>query len=389
MSVIRIAYVSNENPYDHANNGGIGTYTQNIAELMVKRGHQVIIVTNKAVSPAVVPTGINLYEVEKSITKVNTFIEEAFRYFVKIIALNQQEKIDIIEVPEWLAQGYFLATECELPIITRLHTPLFLIEEMFHQRIYRSSHLIKEFEKRQIICSQRCTSPSQDLAGIISTSLGVQAESIPNPLIVRDKLEEVTQSTLLKQTLLYLGRLEYRKGVLVLGRTLQDLMKKDKKIQIIFCGEDTVYKKQSVKKMLLDMLEGKENRVTFINHVTGEEKKQLLKKAEVVVIPSLWENYPYVCLEAMSVGSLVLASDIGGLSEIIEDGKTGYLFRNADSVDLSKKLVKILNLKNKERIREAAIQKIRTTYQADLIGGQMEALYVKYLKEMRGQDDSN
>lgn len=339
-------------------------------------------VTKKAKSSVNTPNGIQLFEIEETLSKENFFIEESFKYFTKIEEINRRMKIDIVEVPEWLGQGYFLSTESNLPIVTRLHTPLFLIEEKFNQSIYRKGRVIKEFEKIQIVRSTGCTSPSKALAEIVFKECQVNSEVIPNPLLTEKKEESDVQGKYLENTIVFLGRLEYRKGVLTFGKALQQIMKENRKVNVIFCGKDTLYQKKSVRKQLEEMIDDYQERITFIPHVSGIEKKELLQKANVVVVPSIWENFPYVCLEAMSYGCSVIASNVGGLSEIINDEENGYLFEVANPVELSKKLLEIFKSGRNYNLQESARQTIRRKYSGDVIGSQLE-IYYKYILDKK------
>jgi len=73
--------------------------------------------------------------------------------------------------------------------------------------------------------------------------------------------------------------------------------------------------------------------------VGGEEKRSLLRAATCVVFPSEWyEGFPVAILEAYEAATPVVASEIGGLSHIVEHGQTGLLFRPGDAADLAAKL---------------------------------------------------
>jgi glycosyltransferase involved in cell wall biosynthesis len=80
--------------------------------------------------------------------------------------------------------------------------------------------------------------------------------------------------------------------------------------------------------------------VEFLGRVAGDEKWELLRNATAVVIPSVWyETFSFAALESMGVGTPVLASDLGSLPYVVEDGKSGLLFRAGDSQeDLWEKL---------------------------------------------------
>jgi glycosyltransferase involved in cell wall biosynthesis len=68
------------------------------------------------------------------------------------------------------------------------------------------------------------------------------------------------------------------------------------------------------------------NRIEFTGPLSSNNVKMQLGKCSIVVIPSLWENYPTVVLEAMAAGCAVAASKRGGIPEMIENFKTGILF---------------------------------------------------------------
>jgi glycosyltransferase involved in cell wall biosynthesis len=73
-----------------------------------------------------------------------------------------------------------------------------------------------------------------------------------------------------------------------------------------------------------------------------ENASQILPHIDVLVLPSLWEGMPHVVLEAMSAGRPVVASRIAGLAELVEDGKTGLLFRSGDPRSLAEALLKLI-----------------------------------------------
>jgi len=76
---------------------------------------------------------------------------------------------------------------------------------------------------------------------------------------------------------------------------------------------------------------------------------------DMVVLPSLWEGFPNVVLEAMCAGRLVVASDIVDNSHIIDDGKNGFLVRAGDSEDLSRVVMKVMGLP-RDAVREIELK---------------------------------
>jgi glycosyltransferase involved in cell wall biosynthesis len=96
-------------------------------------------------------------------------------------------------------------------------------------------------------------------------------------------------------------------------------------------------------------------------HITGFVENSLLrsfmKLADIVIIPSLFEGLGNVAIEGLMVKSLILASDAGGLKEIVKDGYNGFTFKVGDTEDLIDKMNFLIQKKDKEFIDEETIYK--------------------------------
>lgn len=133
---------------------------------------------------------------------------------------------------------------------------------------------------------------------------------------------------------LYLGQIEKHKGVLFLARAFVDLMKKENNLPC----ELKIVGKGSLEKELRDII-GSCSQARFLGPAQREEIPALLSRADVLVAPTLvCENTPTVVNEALACGLQVIVSDAPGASEMVEDGKTGYIFKCGDASDLQKKM---------------------------------------------------
>ncbi|MHC4941743.1 MAG: glycosyltransferase family 4 protein [Planctomycetota bacterium] len=82
-----------------------------------------------------------------------------------------------------------------------------------------------------------------------------------------------------------------------------------------------------------------DSRVHFHGRFEAPELAGVLQGIDVLVVPSVWyENTPFVILEALASGTPVIASDLGGLSELIEEGDNGLLFKPGDHEELKKRI---------------------------------------------------
>jgi len=79
---------------------------------------------------------------------------------------------------------------------------------------------------------------------------------------------------------------------------------------------------------------GKVNNIEFTGRKRFDESMELLKNAQFMIMPSIWyEGFPMVIREAFACGKPVIASNLGAMAELVEDGKTGLLFEPGNAID--------------------------------------------------------
>jgi glycogen(starch) synthase len=83
-------------------------------------------------------------------------------------------------------------------------------------------------------------------------------------------------------------------------------------------------------------------RVHVLGELPREQALALVSRADVVVLPSLWENLANACLEAMALGRPVVATSVGGFVELLEHGETGSLVPPGDADGLAAELSRLL-----------------------------------------------
>ena len=136
--------------------------------------------------------------------------------------------------------------------------------------------------------------------------------------------------------ILYFGRLAEEKGINILLEALKML---NNKIKLKIAGAGPEYKKIEA----LITKNNLNNQAELLGPKSGLELQKIIKQARAVIISSLWpENMPYSLLEALSLGKIVIASRVGGLPEIIQDGHNGLLFKSGDSIDLAEKISMVI-----------------------------------------------
>lgn len=155
------------------------------------------------------------------------------------------------------------------------------------------------------------------------------------------------------------GRLNKDKGHKIAAKAL----KKIKKAKLVCVGKDK--KNSNVKKNTIAFARGLgiSNRVIFPGLCHDMQTAYAL--ADIVILPAVKpESFGRVAVEAMAMGKMVIASDVGGTAETIKDGETGFLFRSGDAKDLAEKIEHVLSLSDeeKEKIKRAARKHVKTHY---------------------------
>lgn len=142
--------------------------------------------------------------------------------------------------------------------------------------------------------------------------------------------------------LLYAGRLERRKGVHNLLRALLDLDREDWELTVVGADTSTGPLGVSVRGQLEALAAGDE-RVRILERVSRERLAALIEEHHVCAVPSLWECWPNVALEALERGRPVLGTPTGGLIEIVKPRRSGWLSAGTSAEALGVSLQHLLD----------------------------------------------
>lgn len=134
--------------------------------------------------------------------------------------------------------------------------------------------------------------------------------------------------------ILYIGEITKRKGLIILLDSLNTLKQKGIKYHLNIVGD---YKDNLYKEMINSFIKKNnlENLVTFYGWVSQRKIVDLMEQNGLFILPSYQESLPMSIIEAMSCGKLVIANDTGGISEIINNEVTGYIYKNNSSTQLA------------------------------------------------------
>ena len=151
-------------------------------------------------------------------------------------------------------------------------------------------------------------------------------------------------------TILFMGRLVERKGVVDLLEAFARVRKGRNDVQLIIAGDGQERGRFEAHAKQLGVAEA----VTFIGYVNGTQKTDLFTQATILCIPSVndgvhAEGLPVVFMEGLAAGLVVVSSDVTGAQEWVTDGRDGYLYEQRDVAALTRVLRKVLDMSSSER----------------------------------------
>ena len=347
----RIAFVSREvAPFE---GGGIGTYVTAIARLLAPVADVKVFTTegHRAAHRALPAHQASLFDGFELV-----FVEEprwwevgetdgfltlwSGRAFEAVCEAYPDGGPDLLEFPDYLGEGFVAAQarqagdrrRARTTVCARAYTTGELTSILDSDlRADFETRITHQIERYALAGCDHFLWPGGDVLGTYERFFG--ADAIAAPVRVRHPLlEEGGHEPLPDWTpaadglvrLLYVGRLERRKGVFDLARAVSGIS--DDRLRLTLLGGDTEHAPlgQSARSVLEVMI-GDDPRVEFLDRVPRAALSQVFDRHDAVILPSLWECWPAVGLEALERNRPILATPTGGFNEMVEPGVSGWL----------------------------------------------------------------
>jgi len=221
-------------------------------------------------------------------------------------------------------------------------------------------------EKASMNMADILISPSDYLINQLKNRMqfnGPNPVKIFNPYILDKKFEEI--KFIQDDDIVFFGKLTPQKGCLELFEYMKELWDENfiHPLKIVGGGSHLFYPEMTE---MEEFIKKKYSKYVRLEKIIFEGKidpsclPERLKKAKVIIIPSVVDNLPYAVIEAMGMGGVILASTNGGHIELVTDNFNGFLFDHLVNGDFKNQLKKILklNVKERETISKNALKSI-------------------------------
>jgi glycosyltransferase involved in cell wall biosynthesis len=358
--------------------GGVGTYSWYHARALVRLGHKVRVIAGSTVDGIFESEhdGVRVTRIkqqgwlqrlveragEKRCWWFKNRLETAGAAHSALVRALERDSFDIVEYPECGGDGAVVSTLLPLPAAVRFHSPARLIMNIYDTR--RLDRELTAFVEQIAINQARIrTSCSRFLADEVRAKMHVPPpiHVIPNGIDVelfdRDEGIDVYSRFDLprdRPMVFFANRMEERKGIHLVREMAFHVLQKYRDVHMVFAGKDLFgYMERQVLPFV--RAKGLQKRFHYLGALDLASVRAILKRIDVFLIPSLWENCPYSCIEAMTAGRAIVASDCGGMPELIRHRETGLLARNNDAASFIQALEEALEDRAlRERLGAAA-----------------------------------
>ena len=321
--------------------GGMNVYVRQLASALGNTGMEIDIFTRE--HPDVVnrieTIGPNVRVIHIAAGDTEAHVGELYAHlpaFLKQLnAFREEEglKYDVVHSHYWLSSwvGRELSQAMGVPHLVTFHTLGLIKMQSRAGEVEQSERPVVEAEVMASADRIIAFSPHErdamarlygaDAAKVSLVPCGVDL-SVFRPLdqqAVRDRLGLNGE-----KILLYVGRVEPLKGLDLLVETAAQMDSEDG-VRVIVVGADVNGDREMDRVKLLAKERDLEGQIDFVGQVDHKELPLYYNAADVCVVPSYYESFGLVALESMACGTPVVATRVGGLSTIIQHGRTGYL----------------------------------------------------------------
>jgi glycogen synthase len=349
---MRILIVSWEYPPIVA--GGLARHVCKLSENLVREGVEVHVLTRGSSSTAAeeVRDGVRVHRVPETTTPrdLDAFLAWVDRMNADMVARGQEllDGVDLVHGHDWLVAEAAdqLAREAGVPYLTTIHATEYGRHQGWVDKHPQSHiHGVETWMARQadhvVTCSHYMRGHVADVYGLDEERISV----IPNGIDPED-LQPVDDLDVLRarfaapdeRLVLLVGRLVYEKGFQFALDALPGLIRRLGNVRFLVAGSGTHEAELKSQAERLGLTE----HGTFLGWIGDDVLHSLYRIADVCLVPSIYEPFGLVALEAMASGCPCIVADTGGLREVVPNQEVGLRFRAESPRSLSHWVARVL-----------------------------------------------
>ena len=339
---MHIGYITPEYPHPEVSHAaGIATSIKNLANSLVKQGVRVTVFVYHQSKDAVIEAeGVTLHLIKKQSFKFLTWY-----YYRKLVnryvnTIVKQEQIHLLEAPDWTGITAFM--QFKVPLVIRFHG-----SDAYFCKLENRKQKFKNFvfEKLALKNAKAYIAPTTYAGEETAKIFGLNRNKIKT-IHYGLQLEQFINSNpdaFKPKTLLYIGTIIRKKGVLELAEVFNKVVEQDAEAKLILIGGDSgdIKTGSSSTYALMQSLfsEKAKAKVNYLGKIPYVEVQKHIKNAHVCTFPSFAETLGMVTIESMALQKPVVNTSLGWAQELIDDEVNGYLIYPKDTAAYAKKII--------------------------------------------------
>jgi glycosyltransferase involved in cell wall biosynthesis len=349
--------------------GGLAASVQRLARLLATE-HEVTVIHTYEESARLESegsSGIRQVVIDRSqLPPIAFSCEDHARSAAALLALEEafgEQPPDYLEVPDHRGHGLvpLQARNAGNPSLrgcavgVRLHgsVEMACLQDGIWPR--PENRIIFDFEREVLRLADLVLWPGGDTLALYERFLGTKLPSPQRSRIPFDQPAEppkpAPRDTDAPLRVLYVGRLQRARGALTLADACTRIADEGWRLTFVGADTDTASLGRSVRETIETMW-APDSRVTVLDPVSAERLDELFAEHDLLVVPSRFEVWSGIALEAMRAGLPVLTTPVGGLAEIVEDGVSGWHAAGSDHAAIQAALERLLADRDElERVR--------------------------------------
>jgi glycogen(starch) synthase len=339
--------------------GGLARHVHKLSEALVELGVEVHVLTRGGEeSPAgEMAGGVAVHRIrEPSHPKdLGEFVAWVERMNSDMLAagveLGDELDFDLVHGHDWLVANAcdHLARRFEAPLVTTIHATEYgrhqgWVKDHPQSYIHGVESWITNRSQRVIACSDYMKEQVADVFGVAPGRItvipnGIDPDDLPRPGVAELARLRARFAAPDERLVLLIGRLVYEKGFQLALEAMPRVIKAVPGTRFLVAGSGT--HEEELKKQAEDL--GLMEHGTFLGWIGDDVLRSLYGIADLTVVPSIYEPFGLVALEAMASGCPVIVADTGGLREVVPNKGAGLRFRTRDPKALAKVAIRVLS----------------------------------------------
>jgi glycosyltransferase involved in cell wall biosynthesis len=351
--------------YPPAHYEGVGRHTHLMAQGLFELGHTVHVITRGEEDRISFYDGayvhrttyqLDRYRRRQRFTGLYHALNHSHAVHEKVKSLVLNDGVQIVDTPLWQMNGLVTAASGIVPVVVRLQTAVRQIAAIQQDRD-ANTRIIEEMERALLRRAAHLIPNSRSTVDTVGRLYDVQRGEtdytiIPHGIVPVPE-EEIRPVDPGRNgdtcRVLYVGRLERRKGILDLFEAIPQVLEKVPNVQFTVAGGDNSVHDGFQRENGMDYATFFSKRyreflprVRFMGTVSEETLHDLYQSCDLFVAPSLYESFGLIYLEAMNYAKPVIGCRSGGVPEVVDHGVTGLLAEPGASASLAEAMVSLL-----------------------------------------------